>query len=67
MATAERERETVTATSLLEAGLEERGWGTLREEMLAGKEAKGEAVAGGGGELSVGKNGWLEFPPEKGS
>lgn len=48
MMAAVRERETVTATSFLE-GLEEGEWGRMREEMFAGKEAKGEEDGGDGG------------------
>lgn len=56
-AAAERESTTVTATSFLETDLEEGEWGTMRDEMLAGKEANGEAGGGNGGDGVVGKKG----------
>ena len=43
-----RERETATATSFREMGLEE-VWGRTREEMLAGNVAREVAGGGGGG------------------
>lgn len=45
------------ATSLEEEDLDLGGWGRMREEMLAGKEAKEEGDGGGGGDGYVGKNG----------
>lgn len=46
-----------TARSFLEEDLNFWVWGRMREEMLAGKEAKAEGEGGGGGEGYVGKKG----------
>lgn len=47
------------AMSLEETGLDLEGWGRIREEILAGKEAKAEGEGGGGGEAKEGKKGVL--------
>lgn len=46
-----------TATSFFEEDLDFEDWGRMREDMLAGKEAKAEGEGGGGGEGYVGKKG----------
>ena len=57
---AETASTTATTTSLEEGALDVGDWGRMREEMLAGKEAKAEGDGGEGGEGTAGKNGeWL--------
>lgn len=61
----ERTREAATtqamavAMSLEETGFDLEEWGRIREEILAGKEAKAEGEGGGGGEGKEGKKGIL--------
>lgn len=68
--TAERKRATATATSLEETDLGLEGWGRMREEMLAGKEAKEGGDGGDGGDGPVGTDGkkgcWLGVVVENG-
>lgn len=57
--TAATTQATAVATSFEEGGLGFEVCGTLREEILAGKEAKDEGEGGGGGEGYSGKKGEL--------